>query len=66
MQSRPGDIRKEGPWLDLPMAVAICRMDGNLKPMYGLSGLTRACDSLTQSVVAAGWLVPAREPIVVR
>ena len=20
----PGDIRKEGPWLDLPMAVAVC------------------------------------------
>ncbi|AIE84640.1 YifB family Mg chelatase-like AAA ATPase [Fimbriimonas ginsengisoli] len=24
----PGDIRKEGPWLDLPMAVAICGVDG--------------------------------------
>lgn len=24
----PGDIRKEGPWLDLPMAIAICGLDG--------------------------------------
>jgi magnesium chelatase family protein len=26
----PGDIRKEGPWLDLPMALAICAVDEQL------------------------------------
>lgn len=26
----PGDIRKEGPWLDLPMAVSICAANGML------------------------------------
>jgi len=26
----PGDIRKEGPWLDLPMALAICAVDGQV------------------------------------
>jgi magnesium chelatase family protein len=26
----PGDIRKEGPWLDLPMAVAICAASGQI------------------------------------
>jgi magnesium chelatase family protein len=28
----PGDIRKEGPWLDLPMALAICAMHNVLDP----------------------------------
>lgn len=26
----PGDVRKEGPWLDLPIAVAICAAQGNV------------------------------------
>lgn len=28
----PGDIRKEGPWLDLPMAISICAVDGKVAP----------------------------------
>ncbi len=28
----PGDIRKEGPWLDLPMAVGICALHNVLHP----------------------------------
>ena len=28
----PGDIRKEGPWLDLPMAVAICAANRQVEP----------------------------------
>ncbi|HSI71530.1 MAG TPA: magnesium chelatase domain-containing protein, partial [Fimbriimonas sp.] len=27
----PGDIRKEGPWLDLPMAIGICATMGHLQ-----------------------------------
>ena len=26
----PGDIRKEGPWLDLPMAIALCAVTGQV------------------------------------
>jgi magnesium chelatase family protein len=26
----PGDIRKEGPWLDLPMAVSLCAVQGHV------------------------------------
>ena len=26
----PGDIRKEGPWLDLPMAIALCAVTGQI------------------------------------
>lgn len=33
----PGDIRKEGPWLDLPMAIAICAVSGKL-PHQELEG----------------------------
>lgn len=33
----PGDIRKEGPWLDLPMAVAICGVDQKF-PLSELEG----------------------------
>ncbi len=28
----PGDIRKEGPWLDLPMAIGICALHNVLSP----------------------------------
>ncbi len=28
----PGDIRKEGPWLDLPMAVSLCAVSGLVSP----------------------------------
>jgi len=33
----PGDIRKEGPWLDLPMAVAVCAANGKF-PREELDG----------------------------
>jgi magnesium chelatase family protein len=26
----PGDIRKEGPWLDLPMALSLCALEGEI------------------------------------
>ena len=35
----PGDIRKEGPWLDLPMALAICVMHNVLDPRVLLDTL---------------------------
>ncbi|MEZ0326259.1 MAG: YifB family Mg chelatase-like AAA ATPase [Fimbriimonas sp.] len=28
----PGDIRKEGPWLDLPMAIGVCAVMGHIQP----------------------------------
>ena len=33
----PGDIRKEGPWLDLPMAIALCAVTGQV-PRSELEG----------------------------
>ena len=33
----PGDIRKEGPWLDLPMAIALCAVTGQV-PREELAG----------------------------
>ena len=33
----PGDIRKEGPWLDLPMAIALCAVTGQV-PREELEG----------------------------
>jgi magnesium chelatase family protein len=35
----PGDIRKEGPWLDLPMAIGVCAVMGHLQ-------LTELADTL--------------------
>src|SRR5580658_9777593 len=28
----PGDVHKEGPWLDLPMAASICAAQGHVEP----------------------------------
>ncbi len=59
----PGDIRKEGPWLDLPMAVAICAANGEvshdelkttlLLGELGLDGVLRPIDGAVSVALMA-------------
>jgi len=59
----PGDIRKEGPWLDLPMAVAICSANGIVSPdmlpstmllgELGLDGTLRPIDGAVSVALMA-------------
>ena len=59
----PGDIRKEGPWLDLPMAIAICSVNGEVSPdmlastmmlgELGLDGTLRSIDGAVSVALMA-------------
>lgn len=59
----PGDIRKEGPWLDLPMAIGICALMGHIPPAeladtvmlgeLGLDGELRAIDGAVSVALMA-------------
>ncbi|RYG63493.1 hypothetical protein EON77_20875, partial [bacterium] len=59
----PGDIRKEGPWLDLPIALAVCAANGQLAEgalddalvlgELGLDGLLRPIDGAVSVALMA-------------
>ncbi|RYG18021.1 ATP-binding protein, partial [bacterium] len=59
----PGDIRKEGPWLDLPMAIALCAVTGQVprqeleKTLFlgelGLDGALRPIDGAVSVALMA-------------
>lgn len=59
----PGDIRKEGPWLDLPIALGICAAHGLLPPSeleetlilgeLGLDGILRPIDGAVSVALMA-------------
>ncbi len=59
----PGDIRKEGPWLDLPMALGVCAVMGHIQPAelagtlilgeLGLDGELRAIDGAVSVALMA-------------
>lgn len=59
----PGDIRKEGPWLDLPMAISICAVSGQIAHQeldgtlllgeLGLDGVLRPIDGAVSVALMA-------------
>lgn len=59
----PGDIRKEGPWLDLPMALSLCALEGHVAREelegvlvlgeLGLDGILRPIDGAVSVALMA-------------